>query len=152
MPVPVQVECTVPPSLPTASPPPPTADPCATPLPLRYSDEGLFPGYPWETNSCWLDTALQALFVTLLWDPQSFDVRFQSQVSSQTRLYALYRTLDSRRTLHRSQGPNNTPATLRELRNTFRNMLAAVPLRPVGQKSLPAIIQSTTGNDNIFVC
>ena len=121
---------------------------------IRYSDALEFPGYPWQNNSCWLDTALQALFVVLLWDEQAFAVRFETQVSSQTVLYDLYRTLDSRLTLHRSHGPNNTPTTLQELRNQFRGALAGKPSL-LSRKKAPlqhrAIIASTTDSNNIFV-
>ena len=60
------------------------------------------PSYPWDANSCWLDTSLELLFVPVMRNFNDFSSLFNS-VPKNSGLYALYTTLNSRRLINHDE-------------------------------------------------
>lgn len=85
------------------------------------------PSYKWESNSCWLDNSLELLWNTLLPDFENFSSCFshlQSIDIQKQPLYALFRVLQLRTDLSRSESENHTVEVLTRQRNNFREELA----------------------------
>lgn len=54
------------------------------------------PGYPWKSNSCWLDTSLELLFVSAMRNFGDLSACFAT-VPEDSLLYRFYKTLESRK-------------------------------------------------------
>ncbi len=101
-------------------------------LGLEIGDEGYrlsmdasdqYPSYPWASNSCWLDSALEAIFQVIMRDFSSFETRF-AEVPTNSVLYQLYRILDQRRRVYQDRtSENNKPAYLSIQRDALREVL-----------------------------
>jgi hypothetical protein len=78
------------------------------------------PSYPWDANSCWLDTSLELLFFATMRNFDEFTSLFDS-VPKTTGLYAFFTTLNSRRLLENND--DDTTQALRKQRNDLRMVL-----------------------------
>lgn len=84
----------------------------------------LHPGYIWDSNLCWLDAALEAIFNVIMRDYSSFASRFD-RVPQDSLLYSLFHVIDERRSLYLQDGENNTPQVLTNQRKAFVDVLIA---------------------------
>lgn len=85
-----------------------------------------FPGYMWKDNSCWLDSSLQLIFVTIMGDFPTFHSRLQG-VHESVVLHELFVSMNMRRLLEVGD-VDARAATINSLtlqRDTFRTHLAA---------------------------
>ena len=60
------------------------------------------PSYPWDVNSCWLDTSLELFFISVMRNFDDFSSLFNS-VPKNSGLYALYTTLNSQRLINHDE-------------------------------------------------
>jgi hypothetical protein len=63
------------------------------------------PSYPWSNNSCFLDTSLELVFQTVMWDFQGFSDRFVQQESwAETTLILLHHMFELRKVINVERG------------------------------------------------
>lgn len=80
------------------------------------------PSYPWDANSCWLDTSLELLFVSVMRNFDDFSSLFNS-VPKNSGLYALYTTLNSRRLINHDEDDRIVTQALKKHRDALRVVL-----------------------------
>ena len=80
------------------------------------------PSYPWDANSCWLDTSLELLFVSVMRNFNEFSSLFNS-VPKNSGLYALYTTLNSRRLISYDEDDSMVSRSLKNHRDVLRVVL-----------------------------
>lgn len=78
------------------------------------------PSYPWQENSCWLDTSLQLLFVALTHDFSEFS-EFAQEVAPGSPLQILHNIFEQR--LNPDSTTVNVSEELRSHRNHLRRQL-----------------------------
>lgn len=101
------------------------------------------PCYPHVDNSCWLDVALQVLFVSTTLDFRSFEERFRDVIPHDRLLYKLYRCMNLRMLVQSEPtGQNNNPQYLGLQRDVFRKHLF--------EHDKP-LVNSMNSQENVFV-
>jgi len=80
------------------------------------------PSYPWVDNSCWLDSSLELLFVTVMRDFDDFSSLFAS-VPTKSLLYQFYKVMDSRKCLPEDASNEMVLKSNRSDRDGFRRKL-----------------------------
>jgi hypothetical protein len=97
----------------------------------------LRPSYPWANNSCWLDTALELLFQTVMRDFRDFSVRFED-MHMETSLHILFRVLEMRKLV--DEDDEGAADKLSQQRDNFRKHLQNKKL-----------VKSATSFESVFV-
>jgi len=80
------------------------------------------PSYPWDANSCWLDTSLELLFVSVMRNFDEFSSIFKS-VPKNLGLYALYTALNSWRLISDDEDDHIVTQALKKHQNTLQVVL-----------------------------
>jgi len=80
------------------------------------------PSYPWDANSCWLDTSLELLFVSVMQNFEELSSLFNS-VPKNSGLYSLYTTLNSRKLINYDEDDHIVSQALKKHRDTLRVIL-----------------------------
>jgi len=78
------------------------------------------PSYPWQNNSCWLDTSLELLYTTVCYDFNEFSQACQ-QLRSDSPLHSLHHIFHIRQNL--AQSTPNISTTLSKQRNYLRKRI-----------------------------
>lgn len=113
------------------------------PVAVVSSMQRTIPCYTQANNSCWLDVALQVLYVSASIDFRSFEERFNGTVSSDSLLYKLYWCISLRKIVQsEANGQNNNPRYLSLQRDIFREHLF---------KNDKPVIESMLSPENVFV-
>lgn len=96
------------------------------------------PNYPWNKNSCWLDTSLQLLYVAILKAPKEF-TRISNALPKDSALRMVFSALLDRHTMD----PNgkNMSVILRGQRDNIRRLLKR-------KKAIKSVSQF----ESLFVC
>jgi hypothetical protein len=107
------------------------------PLSSKEPSNNIVPAYPWNRNSCWLDTSLQLLYVALTKYPDDF-VRIIKGLPKASGVKEVLNSLQAR---HGMDPQGITSKILGDQRDAIRNLLKK-----------KRAIASITQFESLFVC
>ncbi|KAF5372086.1 hypothetical protein D9758_004961 [Tetrapyrgos nigripes] len=109
----------------------------SAPLSIDLAITKEFASYPWSRNSCWLDTSLHLVYITLMchghWEEfASFAAPCAGQDPTKWPISYLHKTLSDRRawplsTFAGSHSEDDGSQKLQNIRDRFRHILAGLP-------------------------
>ncbi|KAF5339687.1 hypothetical protein D9758_014895 [Tetrapyrgos nigripes] len=109
----------------------------SAPLSIDLAITKEFASYPWSRNSCWLDTSLHLVYITLMchghWEEfASFAAPCAGQDPTKWSISYLHKTLSDRRawplsTFAGSHSEDDGSQKLQNIRDRFRHILAGLP-------------------------
>lgn len=98
------------------------------------------PSYPWNANSCWLDSSLELIFIATMRNFNEFSSIFQAAPAG-TALFQLHQTLNDRKLINVDEDDQSASLTIAQQRDDLRKALKEA-----------GVIRTLTSTQPLMVC